>query len=265
MTKRRVSTLAMPFIDRRGFLVGAAATSAWMAGGIRNVHAASDTIVMGLVNFPPNLKPLENTGSSQGAVKLAIYRSLLSYDADGKLQTELAESWTQDGPTVHIFKLRDAKFHNGAPVTAEDVAFTIGLIKDPKSTAFLRADFDIVDKVEVVDPKTVRIVLKAPSAPFPHLMASYHAPVLSKAAGEPDPAKPIGAGPYMFKSSERGVSVEVERFAGYYKPGKPKTPKIKFVNYPDENLRVAALESGDIDVTETLPWQAMDGVEKNPR
>ncbi len=260
-----VPSLAMPYIDRRGFLLGAAATGVSLASGARTAHAANDTIVMGLVNYPPNLKALENSGSSQGAVKLAIYRSLLSYDAEGNLQTELAESWKPDGTTAHVFKLRDAKFHNGAPVTAEDVAFTIGLIKDPKYTAFLRADFEIVDKVEVIDPKTVRIVLKGPSAPFPHLMASYHAPVLCKAAGDPDPAKPIGAGPYMYKSSERGVSVEVERFPGYYRPGKPKTPKVKFVVYTDENLRVAALESGDIDVTETLPWQAMDSVEKNPR
>src|SRR5689334_18967443 len=135
-----VGSLPMPFIDRRGFLIGAAATGATLASGSRLARAASDTLVMGLVNYPPNLKPLENSGSSQGAVKLAIYRSLLSYDPEGKLQNELAESWTQDGPTVHVFKLRDAKFHNGAPVTAEDVAWTIGLVKDPKSAAFLRAD-----------------------------------------------------------------------------------------------------------------------------
>ena len=141
MKKTIVSSLSIPSVNRRGFVAGAAATTALLAGGIRNVHAASDTIVMGLVNYPPNLKPLENTGSSQGAVKLAIYRSLLSYDPDGKLQTELAETWTPDGPTAHVFKLRNAKFHNGAPVTAEDVEFTIGLIKDPKWTAFLREDF----------------------------------------------------------------------------------------------------------------------------
>ena len=248
-----VRSLSMPFIDRRGFLLSSAAIGAALAGGARIAYAASDTIVMGLVNYPPNLNPLQNSGSSQGAVKLAIYRSLLSYDADGNLQPELAESWKQESATAHVFRLRDAKFHNGAPVTAEDVQFTIGLVKHPKSTAFLRADFEIIDRVEVIDPKTVRIVLKAPSAPFPHLMASYHAPVLSKVAGEPDPVKPIGAGPYMFKSSERGVSIEVERFPGYYRPGRPKTPKVKFVAYTDENLRVAALESGDIDVTETLP------------
>lgn len=261
-----VRSLAAPFIDRRGFLTGGAATGAFLIGGARRAEAASDTISMGLVNYPPNLKPLENTGSSSGAVKLCMYRSLLSYDAEGNLQPELAESWTPDGPTTHVFKLRsNAKFHNGAPVTAEDVQFTIGLIKDPKWTAFLRADFDIVERVEVLDPRTVRIVLKTPSAPFPHLLASYHAPVLSKVAGDPDPNKPIGAGPYVFKASERGVSVSLERFAEYYRPGKPRTPKIRFVAYTDENLRVAALESGDIDIVETLPWQAMDGIEKNPR
>lgn len=254
-------------IDRRAFLGGsAAATGALALGDRARAQTPRDQIVMGLVNYPPNLKPLENTGSSQGAVKLAIHRSLLSYDADGRLQPELAETWTPEGTTAHVLKLRDnAKFHNGAPVMAEDVAFTIGMIKDPKWTAFLRADFDVVEKVEVLGPKTVRIVLKQPSAPFPNLLASYHAPILSKAAGEPDPAKPIGAGPYVFKSSERGVSVEVERFADYYRPGKPKTARIKFVNYPDENLRIAALESGDLDLTETLPWQAFDSVEKNPR
>jgi peptide/nickel transport system substrate-binding protein len=199
--------LAAPFIDRRGFLAGAGATGAYLLGTGR-AHAASDTISMGLVNYPPNIKPLENTGSSQGAVKLAIYRSLLSYDAQGNLQPELAESWTPDGTTAHVLKLRgNAKFHNGAPVTAEDVQYTIGLIKDPKWTAFLRADFEVVERVEVLDPMTVRIVLKNPSAPFPHLLASYHAPVLSKVAGDPDPNKPIGAGPYVFKASERGVSI----------------------------------------------------------
>ncbi|WP_158639028.1 ABC transporter substrate-binding protein [Elioraea rosea] len=258
--------IPMPFINRRGVLLGAAATATLLGARRGFAQGARDTIVMGLVNYPPNIKPLENTGSSSGAVKLAIFRGLLSYNADGVLQPELAERWTPDGTTAHVFKLRDnARFHNGAPVMAEDVAFTIGLIQDPKYTAFLRADFQIVERVEIVDPKMVRIVLKAPSAPFPHLLASYHAPILSKAAGEPDAAKPIGAGPYMLKSMERGVAVEVERFADYYRPGKPKTPRIRFVNYPDENLRVAALESGDIDVTETLPWQAMDGVERNPR
>jgi ABC-type transport system substrate-binding protein len=262
----KASGLPMPSINRRTMLAGVAASGVLLTGRRGHAQGAADTIVMGLVNYPPNIKPLENTGSSSGAVKLTLFRGLLSYTADGVLQPELAERWTPDGTTAHIFKLRDnAKFHNGAPVMAEDVAFTIGLIQDPKYTAFLRADFQIVERVEIIDPKTVRIVLKTPSAPFPNLLASYHAPILSKVAGEPDAAKPIGAGPYKLKSMERGVSVEVERFADYYRPGKPRTPNIKFVNYPDENLRVAALESGDIDVTETLPWQAMDAVERNPR
>src|SRR6185436_7722900 len=98
-----VRGLPMPFVDRRGFLLGAAAAGVTLAGGARTARAANDTIVMGLVNYPPNLKPLENSGSSQGAVKLALHRSLLSYNAEGKLQPELAESWTPEGTTAHVF------------------------------------------------------------------------------------------------------------------------------------------------------------------
>lgn len=258
------SGISTPF-GRRG-VIGGAAGGVALASGLARAQSPGDTIVMGLVNYPPNIKPLENTGSSQGAVKLALYRSLLSYDAEGKLQPELAASWTPEGTTAHLFTLREnAVFHNGAPVTAEDVAFTFGLIRDPKQTAFLRADFEVVEKVEVLGPRALRIVLKQPSAPFPNLLASYHAPILSKVAGDPDPARPIGAGPFVFRSAERGVSIDVERFDRYYKPGLPRVRRIRFVNYPDENLRVAALESGDIDITETLPWQAFDSVERNPR
>ncbi len=255
---------ASMLVGRRGVVVGGVAGA--MLPAVSRAQSPRDTIVVGLVNYPPNIKPLENTGSSQGAVKLAIWRSLLSYDAEGRLQPELAASWTQESATAHLFTLRDdAVFHNGAPVTSEDVAFTIGLIRDPKQTAFLRADFDVVDRVDVLGPKALRIVLKQPSAPFPNLLASYHAPILCKAAGDPDPSRPIGAGPFVYKSAERGVSIDVERFDRYYKPGRPRAARIRFVNYPDENLRVAALEAGDIDITETLPWQAFDGVERHPR
>ena len=159
---------ASMLVGRRGVVVGSVAGA--MLPAESRAQSPRDTIMVGLVNYPPNIKPLENTGSSQGAVKLAIWRSLLSYDAEGRLQPELAASWTQESATAHLFTLRDdAVFHNGAPVTSEDVAFTIGLIRDPKQTAFLRADFDVVDRVDVLGPKALRIVLKQPKIGRAHV------------------------------------------------------------------------------------------------
>src|SRR5215472_17182045 len=74
----------------------------------------------GLSTFPPNLMLWENTGSSSGTVKLLIHRSLVSYDHSGQLRGDIAESWSPDGDSAWVFKLRsDAVFHNGEPVTAD--------------------------------------------------------------------------------------------------------------------------------------------------
>jgi len=80
-----------------------------------------------------------------------------------------------------------------------------------------------------------------------------------------DPNDFVGAGPYVISNIERGSRIEMEAFDKYYKPGYPKTKKLRFDAFKDENLRVAALEAGDVDIIEYLPWQAMDSVGKNDR
>jgi peptide/nickel transport system substrate-binding protein len=76
-------------------------------------------------------------------------------------------------------------------------------------------------------------------------------------------SQPIGAGPFMLKAQERGVSLEVEAFAKYYKPGLPKLKAIRAIAYADENLRVAALQAGDVDLIEYVPWQSMEAIAKD--
>jgi ABC-type transport system substrate-binding protein len=256
---------AITISRRRALALGAGGLA--LLGGRRG-HAApgGGTLTLGMVNYPPNIRPFEATGSSQILVKQCLYRGLLSYDAQGALVPEVAAEWRAESPAVHVFRLREAaRFHNGDRVTADDVKFSIEQIAAAKSTAYLRADFGIVDRVEVVDASTVRIVLQQPSAPFPHLLASFHAPILSAKVGAADPNPPVGCGPFRFVSAERGVAIEVERFADFYKPGLPKLARIRFQAYGDENLRVAALQAGDVDIIEGVPWQNMDGLEKNAR
>ena len=75
---------------------------------------------------------------------------------------------------------------------------------------------------------------------------------------------PVGCGPYTISSSERGTRIDLAAFPGFYKEGLPKSKTLSFIAYQDENLRVAALEAGDVDIIEYVPWQAMDQVEANP-
>ncbi|CAN7698636.1 ABC transporter substrate-binding protein [Neorhizobium sp. LjRoot104] len=194
----------------------------------------------GLSTFPPTIKPFDNTGGAANTVKLMLYRCLMGYDATGKLVTELAESVEWTDPTTAVFKLRqNAVFHDGSPVTAADVAYSLNEITKDGSTAYLKSDLKIIVAVEAVNDKTVHIKLKAPSAIFLDLMASYCCPVISKKSTD---SEIIGAGPFTLKSSEKNVYIEVARFKDFYQADQPKVDGIRFVAYADENRERPANE-----------------------
>ncbi len=226
--------------------------------------AGTGTLRFGLSTYPPNIQPWLQTGTASITVKLMLFRGLTGYDTAGKLRPELAESWASDGPTAWVFKLRDAVFQNGQPVTADDVKWTLEQIAADGSTAYLAADFRGVERIETPDPRTVRIVTKQPLVTLPLLLASPHAPILARGSNAGG-ALGVGAGPFTIKSQERGVAIELAAFDKFYKPGLPKLAGIRFVAYADETLRVAALQAGDVDIIEYVPWQSMQAIEADPR
>ncbi len=251
-------------VSRRRLLQGAAAST--LAGPMLLTPAraqAKDTIVFALSSYPPSLRPWANTGTAAVTVKLQTMRGLLGYDAAGELRGELAESWKQDGTSAWVVTLREgAKFHDGEPVNAEAVRTSFQTMVDEKSSAYFRARVNaLLDKIETPDARTVRFVMKQPSVTWPYLLASPHMPIISPKSTE---ANPAGAGPYRITDTERGTRIDLEAFDGYYRKGKPATKKLRFIAYQDENLRVAALEAGDVDISEYIPWQNMAAVERNP-
>jgi peptide/nickel transport system substrate-binding protein len=251
-------------VSRRRLLQGAAAST--LAGPMLMGPAraqAKDTIVFALSSYPPSLRPWANTGTAAVTVKLQTMRGLLGYDAKGELRGELAESWKQDGTNAWVVTLREnAKFHDGEPVNAAAVEKSFQMMADEKSSAYFRARVNaLLEKIEMPDARTVRFVMKQPSVTWPYLLASPHMPIISPKSTE---ANPVGAGPYRITDTERGTRIDLEGFDAYYRKGKPATRKLRFVAYQDESLRVAALESGDVDISEYIPWQNMAAVEKNP-
>jgi ABC-type transport system substrate-binding protein len=247
-------------LTRRAAIAAAAAAFAAPARAERT----PGRLVFGLSTYPPNLQPWSNAGGAQGTIKQQLFRGLLSYDADGNLRGELAESWRRDGDTGWLFNLREAVFQNGAPVTAADVAWTLEQVAAEHSTAYMRAEFQGVQRVETPDARTVRIVMKQPIATLPQWLAGPHMPIIAR--GSTDGGAPgIGAGPFVLTGQERGVWLELSAFDKFYRPGRPKLEKIRVVVYADENERVAALQSGDVDLIEFVPWQSFQAIEKNPK
>ncbi|MBV9811118.1 MAG: peptide ABC transporter substrate-binding protein, partial [Acetobacteraceae bacterium] len=249
----------MTRLTRRHLIAGAAALP--LASRSARAARREDTLVFGLSSYPPNLQPWASTGTAALTVKALLYRGLLSFGPDGNVRGELAERWERDGDNGWVFHLRDAKFHNGKHVTPDDVKWTLEQIASDKSGAYLRGQLQDVTAVETPDPRTVRVVTKQPVVTLPLTLATPFAPIIARDTL----AAPVGAGPYTLASQERGVAVDLQAFDGYYKPGLPKTKHIRFVAYADENARVAALDAGDVDMIEYVPWQAMSGIEANAK
>jgi len=243
------------------------AAGAGLALGPRAARAARapNTLTFGLSSYPPNLQALFAAGTAALTVKVQMHRGLLSYDNTGKLRGELAESWEPAGQTGWRFRLREAVFHNGRPVTSEDVKWTLEEVAAPRSTALFAGQFREVERIETPDPRSVVIVMKQPTVVLPEWLAHPHLPIVAKDSLASTGNVGIGAGPYMLKSQERGVSVDMEAFPRFYRPGHPKVRNLRFVVYADEALRVAALRSGDIDIIEYVPWEAMAAIEADPR
>lgn len=218
----------------------------------------------GLSSYPPSMNQWANAGTAAATVKYQLYRGLVSYDGQGRLASELADNWSVEGDVTYVFKLRkNAYFHDGTPVTSKDVKASFDAIRAEGSAAYLNGAFKIINRIETPDTKTVRIILNNKSASFIYVLASNWALVVSAKSIANDPENPVGSGPYKIVKIERGARIEMEAFGNYYKPGLPRSKKLTFIAYKDENLRVAAIEAGDVDIIEYVPWQHMESVSNN--
>jgi peptide/nickel transport system substrate-binding protein len=181
----------------------------------------------------------------------AIHDALVKPMPGGPMTPCLAESWTMTPDGLNYdFTLRAARFHNGDPVTAEDVKFSFERYKGG-AAGLLK---DKVKEIKVVDARRVRFVLKEP---WPDFMTFYG--TTATGAGWIVPKKyvekvgddgfkkaPIGAGPYRFVSFTAGVELVLEAFDGYWRKA-PSVKRVVIRNIPDETTRAAALKRGDLD------------------
>lgn len=249
-------------LDRRTLLKYAAASGAAFAfsGRAAFAQASADTLRIGLSTYPAQLKPWVNVGYAGQLVSSLVNRFLMAYTPQGELVGELAESFEQDGDRAWVVRLREAKFSNGQPVTAADVEWNIEAIKTEGSGAYVRDAMLEVEKVEIVDDRTFKLLTKSPNAALPALFANPFLQIVAKGSTEAQDHG-VGAGPFTLTNAEKGVGLDFEASPHYFKAGFPKFKKVRVTAYADENLRVAAITAGDVDVIDYVPWSAMDALD----
>ncbi len=246
---------------RRSLIAGSAAMPLLAALGRSRARAESAVLRYGLQLYPPTFTPWQHAGTAAATVNLCYRRGLLSYAPDGALRGELAEAWAAEG-TTWTFRLRDAWFHNGEKVTSADVKYTIEQIAGERSTAYLRANLQQVVAIETPDDRTVRLRTAEPVSTLQYWLALPQAPIVNRGTGAG--AEAVGCGPFRMQDNERGVAVRFVPAAKFYRPGLPKLQRLNMTVYADENARVTALLTGEVDLIEYVPWQSIDMLDANP-
>jgi peptide/nickel transport system substrate-binding protein len=217
--------------------------------------AAQDTITLGMVLEPPNLDPTAGAAAAIDEVVYAnIYEGLTRFAPDGAIIPALAESWdvAEDGK-VYTFHLHDGvTFHDGTTFDAEDVKFSLDRARAPESANAQKALFAGIESVDVVDPKTVKVTLKAPDGNFPFNMAWGDAVIVAPESVATAATHPIGTGPFRFVSWTQGDRVVIERNPDYW--GKPVAlSKATFRFISDPTAAFAAMMAGDVDAFPNYP------------
>jgi PGF-CTERM protein len=238
-----------------------------------------DTFVYATYGEPESLDPAFAYDSASWGVISQIYETLLTYKPESSKEVVplLAESYTvSDDGLVWTFKLRKGvTFHNGNPLTADDVVYSIErVIKMNQDPAWMIADF--VDKVEKVDDYTVKIYLKEPYAGFKFVLATpvaaivdketveEHGGVVEGQANEWMTKNAVGTGPYKLVEWKQGELIHLEAYDNYWKGWDGNHVKTVIIrNVPEWETRKLMLLKGDADMvtTDTLHVKEVQGQE----
>ncbi len=225
------------------------------------------------------LDPANHRNRETETIIRNMHDGLLTRDSAMNVVPELAESWTALDPTTYEFKLRQGvTFHDGSPMTAEDVKFTFDRLTKENAmdgqTSPRKSLLGPLKEIKVIDDHTVHMILDEPwpilpaMLPFQEVVSKAHA----EKVGTNGMASDVdGTGPFKLVEWRRGDSVIMERYDGYY-GGAPDIPpvgeacvdRVIFKVIPENASRVAALLAGDVHIINGLPTHTVKQVENNP-
>jgi peptide/nickel transport system substrate-binding protein len=197
-----------------------------------------------------------------------LYDTLTRWDAALKLQPGLATSWKNVSDTVWEFTLRQGvKFHDGAPLTAEDVKATLDRLMTPGKTLY-QTSFATVSSVEAAGPHTIRVTTRNPDSLLPVRMAQMGSQIIparfarSDAGGAELARKPIGTGAYKLAEwvKDDRVVMEANREWWGWEGKPPPIERVVWKPIPDDFARVSALERGEVDIMTNVPPDQVKGI-----
>lgn len=218
-------------------------------GGGGAAEVDKESLIIGIDSDATALDPLKINDTTTMSILSNVYEPLVRMGADNEPVPALATDWEiKDEGKTYIFNLRtDATFHDGTPITAEDVKYTMDqTVASPYTGPYV----NFIDKTEVVDEDTVKITLQYAYAPFLALCTVYSEVIPNGCYENADidmSKMPVGSGPYKFVEWAQGDKIVFEAYEGYYQ-GQAPIKNLTYKVISDSTTAALALESGEIQM-----------------
>lgn len=212
----------------------------------QKVPKAGGNVVVVVPQDPDFLDPHLAVASGTSEIMFNVFEGLLKPDKNGNLYPAVAENYevSEDGLT-YTFEIREGiKFHNGKTVTPEDVKYSIERLMGAETGKPLSSAFANVERVEILDQKTVAIKIKEYDASF---LSNLTAAILPKDNADHN-ANPIGTGPFKFVEYLPEQRLVIEKFDGYWQKGVPYLDRVEFRMIPDNEAALLSFKAGEIDI-----------------
>ncbi len=206
-----------------------------------------NTVVIDIESSPTNLDIRIGSDAQSEHIGALIFDSLLRKDEHYNLQPAIATAWEWRDPLTLVLHIRDGvRFHDGKPLDASDVAWSIESMTNGAITTSKSGNYSSVDHVEVIDPRTCIVHLKHPDASLLFNLSDELSAVVERGAGKQMGEHPIGSGPFRFVREMQDQEVILERNPDYW-GGVPNIPRLRFAIVPDAITRALELQKGSAD------------------
>lgn len=225
--------------------------------------SAQETINIAVPTDPDSLDPARAIAAATAEIAFNVYEGLVKSTSGGSVVGALATHWEIDETlTEYTFYLRDAYFHNGQKVTAEDVVYSLERARDPQ-TGVKAADFQAIKDVLAVQD-AVKIILNEPYAPLVYELTELAAAIYP-ANSNKLASNPVGSGPYKFVEWKPNQYLKLTQFNQYWGDDTLYFEDVYFRIVPDFNSAVASIKTGNIDLIPRLDASYLHQVENDPR
>lgn len=244
--------------------------------------AVGKELHIGIATEPWDLDPAIRTDQASGYIIENVYDPIIELDRDREVTTKFALTkdyeWMNDKKTIVLHLREGVTFHDGTDFSAADVKYNIEWQLDPENNAPNKGLLGPIEKVEVVDPLTLRVDFEQP---FPQALMRWSRALdgivpegshgdrskekgAAGFAGTQLSRNPVGTGPFKFVEWVSGSHITVEKFDDYWVEGVPAVEKAVFEIIPDQSAKEAALISGSVDIIDRLPHKDFSTIDRMP-